>query len=449
MSFHRWMDVTLPVRRETPRLAMWATASALLVLVGMAPLGIPRLEGALSLTAVVAPGPHLAPGAHVDLLAVVLGRLALLIPFGDLPFRLAALSGILSALGLGFWVRAGLEVMCMLRPPPHARLTAADVAHEPVAVMGAAAVVAITQPFFVHATDAGLGGTELFLLAAWTCVLTFLLRDRNDARAALGAAFLAGVAVASSGFLAALLLPCGVAFWVWGVSVRARWVVWAPVLFFTGALLLVPAAVLSAGQAATAAGWWHSFSLGVLRQSATGVAGAAWWQAAMHLAESLGVVAGVLCLIGCGVLAWRAPAVAAVVLFALWAAVIMKAASPGSEKPLALWLGMAVLPLSAGISHFAAKLGRARVATAWTLVVMSAVAPALAGGVARWHPDGRLPLRMLMRAYDGLPPRSDVDPGSAQMRRLFQYGATVGLRPDIRFDSVAPSRPSPDRRQVE
>jgi hypothetical protein len=94
---------------------------------------------------------------------------------------------------------------------------------------------------------------------------------------------------------------------------------------------------------------------------------------------------------------------------------------------------MAAAPLAAGIAHLADKLGRARLATAAALAVMTLVAPALDGAGARWSRDARLPAHLLGRALADVPLRAKVDPGSPEMAGLFHYAATLGLRPDIQL----------------
>jgi hypothetical protein len=210
-----------------------------------------------------------------------------------------------------------------------------------------------------------------------------------------------------------------------------------PLSFVVGSTILVAFAAHRHGTLATFEGWWHALTLGPLRDALARVDAHAWWVAASTLADHIGVVGGLLVLVGFASLAFAWPGVAAFILYSLWATMMLVAGAATTEKngsdgwALCAWIAIAAVPLVAGILHFASKLGRAKLPATIALVVMAIVAPLLSGGLSRWRPDGRMPLRLLTRAQWNLAPRSEVDPGSVPMSMAFVYGHALGLRPDL------------------
>lgn len=439
------MDVTLPVRREASRLADRAAACSLPVLAWVAPLGLAQLRAVPFFGAVSGVNAALSVSEPVDFAAVALGRVATLFPVGDLTMRLSLLGAVVGALAVYLWTRVGLELAAWLRPPPRARLGPDDAVHEPVAVLGAVAAVTLCGPVLTHYTTASAAqALSLGFVAAWAWAVTLLLRDPADARAALAASFLAGVTAVSAPTVAPLLLPPGLVFWVWGLKRRARWALLGPLAFALGTAPGLGGAAVGFGDTARWAGWFDLISLGVFRRAAGQVGFEVWWQTAVSLADGLGVVAVLLALLGLGVLALRLPSWGGLVLYGTWAGVLSAAgAGVAREARLADFLGFVMPALAAGILHFSAKLGRARLPAALALSLMCLVAPVMSGGLARFGPDGRLPLHLLSRAEWRLPPRSAVDPGSDELRLVFRYGAALGVRPDLVIRPGAVARDAP------
>lgn len=285
----------------------------------------------------------------------------------------------------------------------------------------------------------------LCLVAAWTWCALIFLRDPLGLRAPLSLAAIAGLVTATTPNVGALLMPPTLLIWAWGLRRSARWALLMPLTFVAGATVLVAFAAHRHGALATFQGWWHALTLGPLRDAMDRVSAHAWWVAASALADHVGVVGGLLVVVGFASLALVRPGVAAFVLYTLWATMMLVAGSASNDHSgangwaLCAWVAIAAVPLVAGILHFASKLGRAKLPATIALVVMATVAPMLSGGISRWRPDGRLPLRLLTRAQWNLAPRSEVDPGSVPMSMAFTYGHALGLRPDLRPRSSKPA----------
>ncbi|MDX2019143.1 MAG: hypothetical protein SF187_02810 [Deltaproteobacteria bacterium] len=429
------MDVSLPIPRPAPRLPLHVAAVALVVFAAGTPLGLFRLGDAAVFSSAVT-GRHSAAWAPpvFDVWSLALGRLALALPFGALPARLALVSNVFAAVALGLWVRVGLELAGLLRPLPRARLTAKDRQHEPVAVVGAVALVGLSMPLFAVASQPGGGAVLLALVAGWVWSASVLLRDPNAPRPALFAAALAGLVIGSAPALGVLVVPPTLVIWGWGLKRKARWALLMPFAYAVGAGVLVACAAWGRGPLSHFAGWWRALSLADLRDAT--VDPQAWWQGVVALADHLGVVGGLLVVFGFVTMVWRHPGLAAVVFYSLWATMLMNArvatdAAWDGKWLLSAWMGVAVVPLVAGLLHFAGKLGRAKLPGTIALVVMGAVAPMLSGGWARWRPDVRLADHLLLKAEWALPVHSSVDPGSLPLRQVFEYGSALGVRPDL------------------
>lgn len=437
------------------RLAMRVAACALPILCAAVSFGLLRATDAPAVSSVLLsrasgvwnPGP-----ADFDLWTYVFGRLLVAVPLADVPTRLGLVSAFFSSIAIGIWVCVGLQVTSLVQRVPLARLAGKDQLAEPVAVVGAVATLAFCIPVFGLGTLPGGGGVALAVVAGWMWAASLLLQDPTRPQPALALAVLAGLATATSPPLAVLLFPPTFAIWLWGLGRSARWALLLPLAFFTGASLLVASAAWGQGPLATFNGWWNALTLRPLLDAMEAVDAQKWWNAASALADHVGVVAVLLIVAGLAVLTLRRPGVAAVVLYCLWATMMMVAGASetvnGSTLPaghawaLGAWIGMAVVPLVAGILQFASKLGRAKLPATIALCVMGAVAPMLSGGISRYLPDGRMSMRLLTRAQWNVAPRSVVDPGSAPMSMTFEYGRALGLRSDLR---PAPPKPREHR----
>jgi len=442
------MDVVAAGRVEAPRLAVRVAACSLSVFFAAVPLGLLHL-GHAGLVCTVVAGNSLCgwgTGAEpFDAWTYLLGRLALVMPLSDLATRLGLISAGLAAVGVGLWIRVGLELAQLLYRKPLARGVANDKVHEPIAIVGAVSAVAMAAPLFSLSTSPGGGNAMLCLVAAWTWSALVLLREPLGFRAPLSLAAIAGLVAATTPTIGSLLLPPTILIWAWGVRRQARWALLMPLSLVIGSTVLVAFAAHRQGSLSTFEGWWHTLTLGPLRDAMDRVDARAWWSAATALADHVGVVGGLLVVVGFASLALARPGVAAFVLYTLWATMMLVAGSGSPDQlksdgwALCAWISIAAVPLAAGILHFASKLGRAKLPATIALVVMAIVAPLLSGGLSRWHPDGRMSLRLLTRAQWNLAPRSEVDPGSVPMSMAFKYGNALGLRPDLRARSSKPA----------
>ena len=158
----------------------------------------------------------------------------------------------------------------------------------------------------------------------------------------------------------------------------------------------------------------------------------------MEAGAELGVVAALAGAVGAVVVAARAPFACALVAASAAGALLLVAAEVTAggrvEHGGAAWavlLASAVIPLGAGITHMASKLGPARAASAVVIAVVALVWPVLDGGARRWRRDVQLPERLLEQALSPQAPRAAVDPGTAEMDGLFGYGTALGARPDL------------------
>ena len=426
----------MPTARA-PRLALGLAACAFPVLCAAIPLGLSTLEHSQTVAAALAPhvGLWSPVPQHFDIWNHVLGRLMLVLPVAEMATRLNLLSALCAAVAIGFWTRMGLGLVTLTRPATLARMTEQSRWHEPVAVTGGVVMLALSRPFFAIATGPGGGGVALILIAAWMLAASALLQNSAAHRAALSLAALAGLVTATCPSLGVLVLPPTLALWLWGLRKSARGALLMPLAFFVGLSPLLGVVLVGRGSQATFVGWWQALTLAPLRQAVASVDGGTWWAAAGDLADQIGVVGGLLAVVGLVVTALRQPGLAAVVLYILWATLILTA---GSVTPwaLAAFAGIAVVPLVAGMLHFAGKLGRARLPATIALVIIGAVAPLLSGGLTHWHRDGRVAARLLARAQWKILPRSEVDPGSRAMSLAFEYGRALGVRPDLRAPST-------------
>jgi hypothetical protein len=318
------------------------------------------------------------------------------------------------------------EALVALRPPANARRTERDLWHEPVAAAGGAAAAVLSLGVFLALTSAGdVAVTVALVAAAWARVLR-LARAPGSAADGLALCLLAGLALGADPVAPLLLWPLALLLWLWALRRGERWALLGPLLAVAGGAI-----ALGAGDGVGAvfgrllASWGgaaHPGALGVAAQMA---------------AAELGVVALLAGVVGLVVLLGRAPFSAALVLATGSTCLLLAAGASGGERidhmgaPWALLLASFALPVGAGIAQMASKLGPARVAAAAAIAVIAAAWPALDGGAWRWRRDVRLPERLLEQAQVPLAPGASVDPGTPQMRALFEYGATLGLRPDL------------------
>ncbi len=415
-------------RRTWPTLDPALFVGSLVVYVAGTPLGLDRVAAAARVAAALDPISQ-DPGTPLALLVV---RLAVYLPLGDVATRANLAAGLLAALATTLLGRLCVDLLIALRPPPHARQGSQDFLYEPWLAAGTALAGGLSLAMFQTATSAGAASATLALLAgAWLAALP-LLRSAGSARHGFALAGLSGLAAGVDSVAGPLLWPLIFGLWLWELRRGERWPLWAPLLFV---------AALGGSVLASVAASGNSVNLGHLL--------GALWPAGIHdhvalvrtaaeLCDELGVVGLLLAGVGTLVLLRRAPLVAFWFGFTLVTALLL--GHPPAQNGLHLEstraglpaaLMAAALPMSAGAAEVAARLGRARMVAAIVLAGLAVVSPFLDGGINRWRRDGHGPERLLEHALLRSPLRASVDPGTAEMDGLLRYGAALGLRPDL------------------
>jgi len=427
-------------RRAWPTLDPALLLGSLAVYFAGTPLGLDRVAAAPTVAATLAV-PSQEPGAPVALLVLRLGSY---LPLGDRAARANLATACLAALATMLLGRLCVDLLAALRPPPHARQGPREFLYEPFLAAGAALTGGLSLAVFQTATSAGAAAATLALLAgAWLAALP-LLRGQGGAGHGLALAGLAGLAAGVDSVAGPPLWPLTFGLWLWELRRGSRWPLWAPVLFV---------ATLGGSLLARAAGAETPVNLGHL------VAGL--WPAGTHdsvaalrtaseLCEEFGVVGLLLAGIGALTLLRRAPLVAGWFGFTLVTTLLLGhslaqggLASESTRAGLPAALLAVAVPMSAGAAAVAARLGRARMATAIVLAALAVVSPVLDGGASRWRRDSRGPERLLEIALQRAALRGSVDPGTAEMDGLFRYGAALGLRPDLEIAGQMKAFPSP------
>lgn len=355
-----------------------------------------------------------------DPLWVLLVRAFAFLPLGDLATR-ANLAGALAvtAAAVLLW-RCACEAVRPLRPPTRARQGQTEVEVDAAAALSGVVLFAVSLGVFQVATLAGGGGACLAYLAAMWWLMLRVYRKPDVAQTGIAISLLAGLALGMEPFVAPLVWPGAAAVAFRALRRGARWPVLAPAAFVAGTGLALFSVAAADGPR----------GLGELLESRlvpwripTGVFAGDF---AREIGSQVGVVGALLACVGLVILAMRAPVVCGLVLWTLAVALWIPSVS---AAPMAI--AACTLPITAGTAHLARKLGRARLAAIAALTIISAVAPALDGGAARWRADLSLPARLLDRALAMAPLRSSVDPGSALMHGLFRYSEGIGMRPDL------------------
>jgi hypothetical protein len=362
---------------------------------------------------------------------------------GDGAARANLTAAALAALAITLLGRLCVDLLVALRPPPHARQGPRNFLYEPFLAAGAALAGGLALATFQSATSAGTASATLALLAAaWLAALP-LLRAEGGARHGLALAGLSGLAAGVDSVAGPLLWPLTLGLWLWELRRGSRWPLWAPMLFVAalgGSLL--------AGVAASGTPVNVGHLLGSLwpvgTQDHVAVVGTA-----RELCDELGVVGLLLAGVGTLALLRRAPLVAGWFGFTLVTALLLghspaqgRLAFESTRASLPAALMAAAVPMCAGAAAVAARLGRARTATAIVLAALAVVSPVLDGGASRWRRDIRGPERLLELALARAALRGSVDPGTPEMDGLFRYAAALGLRPDLEI-AARPARVTP------
>jgi hypothetical protein len=425
--------------RSWPALDWVLGGGVLLACATALPHGLDRV-GAASIVAGGATLRAADPDSAARPLALLVVRLFAWLPVGDIATRANLASVALAAVAAALLGRVAADAAASLRPPANARRTERDLFHEPVAAAGGAAVAMLSFGVFLAITSASAVAVTLAITAgAWGRALR-LLRAPGSALDGLWLCFLAGLGVGADPAAPLVLWPLALLLWLWALRRGERWTLCGPLVAVAGAsiaLFAVAASGASGGPGVVAgrivAAWGSAAHPRVI------------WTVAREAAAELGVVALLAAVVGLAMLMVRAPFTAALVVATGSLCLLVATAGAGGDRvehtgaPWALLLAATALPISAGIAQMAGKLGPARVATAAVIAVIAAAWPALDGGGWRWRRDVRLPERLLEQAQAPLAPRAGVDPGSPRMGALFDYGAALGLRPDLQI------RDRPDR----
>ncbi len=415
-------------KRPWPALEPVIFAVAFVVYAAGTPLGVDRLGAAGSAAAML----DAAGQERVAPLALMMNRVAGILPLGDLPTRANLATAFLAALALALLGRVCVDVLVTLRPPPHARQGTRVFMHEPVLAVGAVLTGGMALASFHSATSAGAASATLALLAgAWLVALP-LLRGEGGAGRGLVLTGLAGLVAGVDPVAAPLLWPLLIGLCVWELRRGSRWPLLAPVLFVAalGGCVLASLAVTHSpvGPLHLLAGTWPE-----AMQDRTKLL-----QTAAELCDELGVVGSLLAGVGLLVLFKRSPLVAFWFGFTLVTALLLghplahgglKLESARAGMPTAL-LATAI-PLCVGMAELAGRLGRARFMTAMVLSALTVISPAFDGGSSRWRRDTHVHERLLEHALLRAPLRASVNPGTPEMEGLIRYGAGLGLRPDL------------------
>ena len=413
-----------------PALGPVLFAGVLVVYAAGVPLGLDRVGTASRVAAGLgldSTGQEAA--APLSLLAT---RLVAYLPLGDGPARANLASAVLAALALALLGRLCVELLVAFRPPPHARQGQHHFFHEPLLAAGAVLAGGLSLACFHAATSAGAGAATLALLAgAWLIALP-LLRGEGGARHGFILAGLAGLAAGVDPVAGPLLWPLAFGLWLWELRRGSRWPLLAPLLFVAtlGGTLLASVAASHAQEnfAHLWSGLWPS---GIDDRTVV-------LRTATEFCDELGVVGLLLAAVGTLAVLRRSPLVGLWFGFTLVTALLLGRPFGASGQVLAPMrpglpaaLLAAAVPICAGATELAARLGRGRIFTAVVLAALSVVSPLLDGGTSRWRRDTRGAERLLEHALLRSPLRASVDPGTAEMDGLFRYGAALGLRPDL------------------
>lgn len=433
------MDADMPEHPKHP----WPALASVLFAVPLAvyamglPLGVDRLGAAWPVAAML----DASGQEQVAPLALLAARLTAYLPLGDLPTRANLATSLLAALALALLGRVCVDVLLTLRPPPHARQEVQHFMHEPVLAAGAVLAGGMALASFHGATSAGAASATLVLLAgAWLVALP-LLRGEGGAGRGLVLAGLSGLAAGVDPVAAPLLWPLLLGLCAWELRRGRRWPLLAPVLFVAalGGCILANLAVTRspAGALHLLANTWPS---GL--QSRTKVL-----QTVAELCDELGVVGSLLSGVGILVLLKRAPLVALWFGFTLVTALLLggplaqSGMAPESARAgLPVALLSAAIPICAGMSELAGRLGRARFMSAAVLAALAVVSPVLDGGPSRWQRDTHGNERLLEHAFLRAPLRASVDPGTPEMEGLLRYGVGLGMRPDLEIKAASKTR---------
>src|SRR5262245_6471315 len=175
------------------RLPSSMAAAALLVFACLIPLGPVRREAAVFAASAVQLGGPLDPAGSAPI-SLLLGAAAVIVPFGDLATRIHAVSTLFASAAVALMVVFLGTVLDAVRPRQQARSMVRDFGHEPIAMVGAIAVVMLAPGFSVEASQAGPGAVAALALIGGVLLVERVVAFPSDARRGLGLALLCGLA---------------------------------------------------------------------------------------------------------------------------------------------------------------------------------------------------------------------------------------------------------------
>jgi len=377
-----------------------------------------------------------------------------------------------------------------------------------VVVLGVVIAVLFAQPIWEAGQSSVQLATSLAFLALCLLLQSKLIVQPGLRPAGLHLALAAGLLAGVDPLLSALIWPPYALTALWALRSGYRWPRAAPFVFAAGFAVTAVVLVAPLWPQGTWADITARLSLSDLRASLFAAKGAGAYSLLQSFASDLGLVACLLAALGWLVMARRTPAFAASAAYGIWVVLLWAAARPEQPPLVAsaALVFLSAPPLLAGIVYLAQQVVGEKpykqVPAVATLTLLALAAPVISSG-SSWssssngpngssgsprststkaspsdspivaaparahddHPDAveSKPLRtenrqdvpfrvrpvctldtLMHQAYGQLPVRAHVDPGSPALQQMFDYGALVGLRPDVSFvtsraadDSVA------------
>ena len=363
-------------------LPLFAGAVALVLYAAFVPLGLSRVgtlsfaEGAIALGG--------AMQTHVAApLALLVAKVATFLPLGDLAVRVHVASVVPGAIAIALLVVYLGRLTQALRPATDVRPLPRDLLHEPIARVGCAAGVAFAPGFAAGSTQGGSLAVTAALVIGGLMLSARALATPGDARVGLGFVFLCGLAAGADPLATIVLWPPALLLWLSALRQGERWSLLAPFVFMLGTAVLLMLVAIPAEPRAGFALLAKRLALAPLREGLAGASGAQAWALLGVVVSDLGVVGTVLALVGTVVLIVRVPAQAGLLVFAVWAVLLLGSAVVAEEQARILTAAgllefLAAPMMVAGVLQVGSHLGKGRVAAVLAIVVIAAVGPVLA-----------------------------------------------------------------------